>query len=293
MENNNCIEFKKERDMGLMISDAFKFIRENWKDFFLSILKIVGPVLVVTLVVIIGYFFAMSDLFENIKNANSDYTRFFSGFSPWLGLLFLAYTLLYTLLSMSSLFFIKSYIEHKGKAVHAEVRQNVRDNFWKFIGYGLLMFFSVFVGAILCYLPGIWLYIVLSLGTAILVFEKKGIMETFSYSFVLIKNEWWNTFGVKIVIGLLIGVLSQIFAVPAFIYQIFIMATRLNEQDPNVMFGLFKDPIYLILNILSYSFQFILSSVSMIVGAFIYFDLNEKKNLSGTLERIESIGKTE
>ena len=38
MENNSFIEFKKERDLGAIITDTFKFIRENWKEYFLTVL---------------------------------------------------------------------------------------------------------------------------------------------------------------------------------------------------------------------------------------------------------------
>jgi hypothetical protein len=289
MTENNYIEFKRERDLGAMITDAFRFIRDNWKDYFTSILKIVGPVLLIALVAIIGYFFAISELFSNIEESSTNPLGILKNFAPWFILMILAFVLLNTLLSMTSLFFIKSYINNNGKAKHSEVRSNVLQNFWKFFGYGILVFFSVLGGAIFCYLPGIYLWIALSLGTSIMVFEGRSAGDAYSHSFNLIKGEWWNTFGVILVVGLLIGLLAQAFSVPVMIYQFVKMAT-ISEQDPTQVFNLFKDPIYVVLNLLSYGFQFLLSSISLIVGAFIYFDLNEQKNLTGTLEQIESIG---
>jgi hypothetical protein len=122
-----------------------------------------------------------------------------------------------------------------------------------------------------------------------MVFEGRETGASYSHSFKLISGEWWTTFGVRFVVGLLIGLLSQAFAVPALIYQM-IQTVTVTDQDPTAFFGLFKDPIYLLLNLFSYSFQFLLSSITLIVGAFIYFDLNEKKNLTGTMEQIDSIG---
>lgn len=291
IENNTYIVFKKERDLGMMITDAFKFIRDNWKGYFTSIFKIVGPVLALALLALIGYFFAISDLMQDIGSDAANPLGFFKDFLPWFGMLIVAYILLYTLLSMTSLYYIKSYIDTNGQPIHEDVRNKVKQNFWKFLGYGFLVSIVVLLGAILCYLPGIYLWIVLSLGASIMVFENRSVGDTFSHTFSLIKGQWWNTFGVKILVSLLIGVLAQAFSIPTLIYQFIKMAT-ISQEDPTQMFSLFKDPIYLLLNLLSYAFQFLLSSVSMIVGTFIYFDLNEQKNLTGTLERIDSIGET-
>jgi len=291
IENKTYIVFKKERDLGMMITDAFKFIRDNWKGYFTSIFKIVGPVLALALIAMIGYFFAISDLMQDLGNDSADPMGFLKNFLPWMGILLVAYILLYTLLSMTSLFYIKSYIETNGNPSHEDVRTKVKQNFWKFFGYGFLVSIVVIFGAVFCYLPGIYLWIVLSLGASIMVFENRSVGDTFSHTFSLIKGQWWSTFGVKIVVAMLIGVLAQAFSVPALIYQFVQMAT-ISQEDPTQMFSLFKDPIYLLLNLLSYAFQFLLSSISLIVGAFIYFDLNEQKNLTGTLERIDSIGET-
>ncbi len=38
---NDYVEFKKERDLGATITDAFRFIRLEWKPFFTTILKVI------------------------------------------------------------------------------------------------------------------------------------------------------------------------------------------------------------------------------------------------------------
>ena len=288
-ETTTFIEFKKERDLGAIITDTFKFIRDNWKDYFTMLLKIVGPVLALALLALIGYFFAISDLIQGISNNPSDPFNFLSGFLPWLLIIMVVFILLYTLMSMTSLFFIKSYMDNKGKANFEEVRNNVLTNFWKFLGLGFLITLVVILGTLFCYLPGIYLWVTLSLATSIMVFEGKGVSDTFSHAFTLIKGQWWNTFGVVLVVGLLISVLGQVFSIPTIIYQFIKMAT-FSEEDPTQIIGLFKDPIYLLLNLVSYAFQFILYSIPMISGVFIYYDLNEQKNLTGTMEKIENLG---
>ncbi len=124
-----------------------------------------------------------------------------------------------------------------------------------------------------------------------MVFENKSIGETFSHAFTLIKGEWWNTFGVLIVVWLLLMILGQAFSIPAMIYQFIKLGTVMGGEDPTAVFEIFKDPIYLILNIFSYVFQFVLYSIPLISTVFIYFDLNEQKNFTGTNEKIDSLGR--
>lgn len=290
MENYSFIEFKKERDLGAIINDTFKFIRENWKEYFLTVLKIVGPFLIVALGVMVFYLFTMSDLFTNQAAISSNPFNFLGTLFSWIFVIIFVYVLLYTLLSMASLYFIKSYIDNNGKADFNEVKTNLISGIWRFIGLGMLISLVTILGMVFCYLPGFYLGTVLSLATSIMVFENKSVGDTFSHCFVLIKGQWWNTFGVLIVVWFLTFILGQAFSIPALIYQMIEMGTMAESEDPIGIFSIFKDPIYLALNIGSYIFQFILYAIPLISTVFIYFDLNEQKNHSGTYELIDSIG---
>jgi len=146
------------------------------------------------------------------------------------------------------------------------------------------------VGYILCVLPIVYISIVLSLAMPIMVFESKSIGETISHSFTLIKGEWWNTFGVVLVIGILVSMLGFVFSIPSLIYQLISMGVSVSNEDPTAILGILEDPIYLILNLIAYFGKFLFYSVTLIASAFIYFDLNEQKNLTGTYEKIESLG---
>ncbi|MCF6348695.1 MAG: hypothetical protein L3J20_10415 [Flavobacteriaceae bacterium] len=294
MENNSYIEFKKERDLGSIISDTFKFIRENWRAYFNAIIKIVGPFIVLGAIVMVFFMGSFSGIFSDMQGAtDNDPSAIFGlmgSMFGWIGLLMLVGTIIYIMISVTSLYFIKSYINNNGKADFTEVRTNTFKNIWKFLGLGILLVIMVLFGAILCYLPGIYLAIVFSLATSIMVFENKSIGDTISHSFALIKGQWWTTFGVLIVVGFLVSILGYIFSIPAVIYQLIKMGTMLGENDPTQVFDIFKDPVYIALNVLSYVGKYILSSITLIASVFIYYDLNEQKNLTGTIEKIDSLG---
>lgn len=294
MENNNVIEFKKTRDLGTIINDAFAFIRLVWKDYFGTIIKIAGPVLIVLLVTIGLYMNSIGGMIQGfdinsqkLKTSDFDFTMVI-----YLFVAIIAGLVFYVLMQMASLYYIKSYINNNGNVNKEEIKNNIKQNFWKFIGFSILMGLMVGVGMMLCILPGIYLAIVLSLGASILVFESKSVSDTINYCFTLIKDHWWETFGVVLVVGFLVGVLGQIFGVPAMIYQFTKMGIVATNHDPTQVFGIFSDPIYLFLLVISYIGQFLLSSITLITSVFIYYDLNEQKNATGSLEKIENLGRT-
>jgi hypothetical protein len=292
MENISFIEFKKTRDLGAIITDTFKFIRQNWKGYFGTVARIAGPAFIIFIIAMAMYMRSLGGMMNDFLPESTSVNTPEFGFDLVLYILLAMFAGLafFVLMQMSSLYFIKSYINNNGEVDRSEIISNVKQNFWKFLGFGFLMILMVMFGAMLCFFPGIYLGIVLGLGTSILVFEGKSIGDTISYCFTLIKDHWWETFGVVFVIGFLVGILGQIFGVPALVYYFIKLGTSLSNEDPTAVFGLFSDPIYLLLTVLSYVGQFLLSSITLIASVFIYYDLNEQKNLTGTIEKIDSLG---
>lgn len=166
------------------------------------------------------------------------------------------------------------------------------DSFWRFIGLGFLVGISIMVGAMCCYLPGIYLMVPLSLSFGIMVFRNKPISDSYQYSFKLIKDEWWITFATILVMGIIVGVAGFAFSIPTIIYQQIDMGIFSGEVDPANMMDSFIDPVYILFNIVGTTAQLLLNVLSIVAGAFIYFNLNEKKNFTGTFERIQNLGET-
>ena len=87
-------------------------------------------------------------------------------------------------------------------------------------------------------------------------------------------------------------VISFVFSLPTAIYTYAKMGIFSGEIDPGGLNSL-TDPVYIILNVIGQFFQYLLNIITIVGSAFIYFNLNERKYFSGTLERINSIGKSE
>ncbi|HBU79335.1 MAG TPA: hypothetical protein DEF18_14645 [Muricauda sp.] len=290
--SNNYIEFKKQRELGEILSDSFVFIRNEFKPFLGTILKIVGPYILVMLISMGFYMYTIGDIFNLTAIGNTS----ISTYSPLIMVLAVVTLLLssiaaYVLAQGTVLHYIKSYIDNRGTTNYDEIRSGVYGSFWSLIGLGIIVGLSVFIGAMFCLIPGIYLAVPLSVSFAILVFLKKDTMESYQYSFTLIKENWWITFATLFVIYIIVAIASYAFSLPTIIYSWIKMGVFSGEMDAE-NFNVFNDPIYLLLNILSTLVQFLMNIIFLVATSLIFFNLNEKKNFTGTFERIESLGKS-
>lgn len=291
MQPTNFIEFKKQRELGEILSDTFGFLRLEFKPFFGTLLKIVGPYLLIMLVALGFYMFSFGDIL-NIATVSSS-NDMFSPIVLVLSLIVLLFSsiMVYAVSYGGVLYYIKEYIDNTGTVEFEKVKKQVYANFWSIIGLGLLVGISLLIGYMLCLIPGIYLTVPLALAFAIFVFQEKGASDAYSESFNLVKNEWWITFVTLLIIYIIIAVASAAFSLPAVIYSWISMGIFSGEFDAESI-NAFTDPIYLLLNLIQQVVQFLMRVVFLIASAFIYFNLNEKKNFTGTFERIDNLGKT-
>ncbi len=284
---NEIIRFKQQRELGTILTDIFKFIRLNWKSLFSLILKISGPAL---LVLIAAYIYYMQSVFGSMGLMQNLEAFENLGANSFVAVLFLFVSILvyYSLLNGVILHCIKSYIKNNGIISKKEVTAGVKDDFWKLIGTSFLVGIITVFGMMFCVIPGIYLGVVLSTAFAVVVFERREVTDAISYCFKLIKNEWWITFANLLVVFLLYYFINLIFQVPQIIY-LFIKGFSMVQEisaDPSMMF----DWVYILITSIALIFQYLLYSIIVLCAAFIYFNLNEKKNFTGTLETIESLG---
>lgn len=293
MYNSNYVEFKKERDLGAIISDTFKFLRLEWKPFFGTILKTSILPLLIAFAGLFFYMYSFPNLFSGVDIFYE--VDVFEGFN--FGLMFTSLTFMmvfflitYVIMNITALYYIKSYIENKGEIDYAMIQERVKDKFWSFTGLFILVSLIIVASTVLCFFPVIYTGVVLSLVAPILVYNNLSATDAISYSFKFINGHWWLTFGVMIVVGIMVSIIGYIFSIPAVIYFFIKMGTIITANDPEAMIDAFKDPVYLGLNGISYIGQFFLYAVTLISNVFLYFDIDEQKNASGAMDKIDSLG---
>ena len=204
-------------------------------------------------------------------------------------LLLLAYILYFACMTGTVNHMILSYINNNGKIVDTEVSSGLKNDFGKILLLSFITGILLVAGFILLIIPGIYLFVPLSLVTAILVFRRNGVMDSISESFQLIKNNWWMTFASILCITIIVYLIGLVFQIPALIYifvRAFTVASEGSAANPQDTFG----TGYVIVNTISSAIQYFVYSILPIGFAFIYFNLNEKHNFTGTYETIDNLG---
>ena len=286
MHNDNYVEFKKERDLGTIISDTFKFLRLEWKPFFGILLRTSFLPILIAIGGLFFYLYSFPNTFGSLASLDDgmyDLPNFGSLFTSmaFMGVFFL---IAYVIMIITALYYIKSYIDNNGRVDFTMVQDTVKEKFWSFAGLFVLIGLVMVASAMLCFFPIFYTGVVLSLAAPILVFNNLDVGDTISYSFKFVNGHWWETFGVMLVVGIITTIIGYIFAIPGLIYFFIKMGTVILANDPAAVADAFKDPIYLVLNGISYIGQFILYAVTLIANVFIYFDIAAQKHGTGTHE---------
>jgi len=283
--NQEYIEFKKQRELGEILSITFKFLRENYKDAGKIFLKLVGPAFILLIAAVTYYAWSTVGI-SFISNEGFNISEFMIS----AGLMLLAYLFYVTSMTGTVYHIILSYINNRGEIISSEVTTGMKHDFAKILMVTVISWILVFAGTMLVLIPGIYVAVPVSLATALLVFRRNSVMDSITDSFQLIKDNWWNTFASLLCIGLIVYLISLVFQLPAIFYFMFKAFVSASEGSAATsvedMFGIG----YIIINIFTSIIQYLVYSITPIGIAFVYFNLNEKQNYTGTYESIQNLG---
>jgi hypothetical protein len=96
----------------------------------------------------------------------------------------------------------------------SEAMAEVKPRLLPLLGLTLLYSLIVFVGALLCFLPGIYLGVMYSLATPALLLERSTIRQAMSRSWKLVSGSFWRVFGILLLAGLIGAVINGIIGIP-------------------------------------------------------------------------------
>jgi hypothetical protein len=290
---DNYINFKKERDLGSIISDTFKFIRHEYKSIFRLYIRHVGWLLLLVVAMSTYYQYKSLNITGDFINSGNPQDFLLEMVSETgLAILLLSLTsIAYSALSITTInSIIKSYVNNDGEIKDEDVRQFIGQYFGNTLLSLIMVGILIFIGFLLCVLPGIYLIVPLSVIFPIIVFQEKSFSDAFTESFKLIKQNWWITFATLIVITLLIWLISSLFQLPIVIMSAIETFTSIEETGTPTTSNLARNWLYMTFYVLASLAQYILGIVTLISMVFIYFNLNEYHNKTGTLEDIDRIG---
>ncbi|MDZ7624147.1 MAG: hypothetical protein U5J96_06855 [Ignavibacteriaceae bacterium] len=273
--DQNKIEFRKVRDFGGLLNVTFDYIKKNFKVLFKSNLLISAPAILLA-----GVFMGIYQSSMFSFAANMELQQIGIPFLLSMFFMLMSYFII-TVVTYSHLMVYKQ--SQDGIFDIDAVWQMVRKNFFTILFTGIGYTLVVGFGFILLIIPGIYLSITLSLIFIVRLEENLGFFESVGRCMRLIKDNWWFTFGLIIVVGFIQGFLMYALYIPNYIVMFFVAFTGFDSES-----GTLNRTLYIISSIIS-SLGTLAYIISTIAIAFQYYNLVEQKEAPGLLQQIDEI----
>lgn len=277
------VEFRQLREFGELIGDTFLFMKQNFKPLMKSFFALTGIFIVggiissmIAQLQLVGIAQAAGTAFDD-----SPRNMFYNvGFTYVLSIVFALLT--YTSMYVSVLSYIALYIEKGNVAPNIdEVWAYFKYYFFRMMGSGILLFIFFMLCLILCILPGIYVYPAVTIFAPIMILENGSFTHSFDRSFKLLKNEWWITAAVILVINLIFYAFSTVVQLPAIIIMMVGAFTQGERTITNA---------YAVISSVSQQISYIFMIIPIICSSLIYFNLVERKENLGLFQRMDSLG---
>ena len=285
-----AIPIRQVRDLGDVLNVTFQFMRQNARSLSKSLLFILGPPVFLCLA---GFTLLMLGVNAEPSDNGGDALMVLWGFL----LLVLAGIPLHVLPSAVTNSFLVLYQDAgPGNFDVRDVWLTVRRVFWRVlgaaVGMGVLGMALSFAAVIPClgliaYLGGVvYLTTTFTLAYPMLVREDIGVIDALRRCPALIKEHWWETFGVLFVANVLYYLVLSVAFMPTMV--VFLVANwhavDLEGNVPVILAGL---------GALGFLVLVLLRVVPELAVAFQYYSLVERKERIGLMSRIERMESTE
>ncbi|MBL7958498.1 MAG: hypothetical protein JNM49_11100 [Flavobacteriales bacterium] len=280
MSSTPPIELRRARDFGQVIADAFTFMKGNWRPLLGAMLRIAMLPLVV-LVALAGAI-AIVGLIQGRDGA---------ALIGGLGILTFALlfpVMIYTAVMIEAV--THEYLRAYGRGEHhvldtRELRRRCHGQFWSYLGIWFLATLATLIGALMCYIPGIWINTSFALAMIAHGEERLGATGSLERSYKLVNKKWWATFGLVLVLGMIAGMLAMVVIVPFYITAMVVMVMGAvgGGSEPPILMFVFLGIGYLLMILVSF---LAIPLVRTGTGLW-YFSLVEQMEGAGLRERIQ------
>ena len=288
MAHSPQIEFYKKRQFGDKVNATFTFLRENAWPFIKIQLMIAGPILLLVRILMNQLSFSLIGFNPDEISANMiiDFIQLY-------GLMLLSTLVTATLAPILTYGYMKAYQENApGDITPAIVMKDLASKFFNLLGFNILMYIVVIIASLFFLIPGLYVFIVLSLGSSIIIFENNNPIDAFGRAFTLISGKWWSTFGLIIVMGIIGYVISMFFSLPrTLLYGVKMFTTVVEGGEISTFSDMStgEQALNILFSVLETFGGILLYSLSYIALAFQYFNLVERRESRGLMSQIQGM----
>uniref|UniRef100_UPI0032171B86 hypothetical protein n=1 Tax=uncultured Draconibacterium sp. TaxID=1573823 RepID=UPI0032171B86 len=266
------IQFRKKRELGIIISDSFDFLKLEIKPISRLLLIYVLPFVALYA---LGQVYLQRNVLGAIDLTNQE--KLMENIGPFYMNLFLFLffgLFIQSLLAGTFYSYIEAYIKlGKGNFDFADISSKFFANSLLAMGANLVFAIIIFFGVIMCFLPGIYFANTFSLLLFIFIYEKKGLNDALSRSWKLVNSQWWNTLILNLLAVVMIWVVSMIFTLPTMI-----MGISKSMFSPGLTNPVDFPNWYWVLTGISAAVSTLLMIIPFTFQAFQYFNLKEREN---------------
>lgn len=284
------IELRKTRDFSAKINTTFEFVRTNFVPLSKSLLYIGGPFFLIQ--GIFAGFYTRESL--SLGVAGAGIFNVMGDLALWLGLMVLSGGLGYVA-TITLVFEYFNLYENKAdeKVITVgEVWEKFQNSFFPVLMASIVSSIVVIIAFFIFVIPGIYVSIPLMLLVPIIVIERKSFSEAFSRCFSLITDKWWSTFGLTIIMGMIAGFMGFIFSIPQMVFTFLGMFHQTSNGFASEL-PVWQETGLMITSIIQTVGASLLRALVFIALAFQYYNLVERKEGTGILEKLDQFGKTE
>ncbi len=276
------VELKKKRDFGDVLNATFAFIRQEYKGLGRTLLLYAGiPVLVQAILSAVYVDTSLADLLRTITNPEASQNVVAP--MPGRALLFNLINVIVQIF-LSGLVYCYIVLYAKKGAGNVDVKEvwhKFTSLFGAFLGYNILTGLVFVLAFIALIIPGIYVMVPLSLILIVKVAEGQDYGSSFSRCFYLVKDHWWQTFGLMLIAGIIMMLLSGVAAIPAGIVA--------GAQGILKTEGDMVTLPFMITALVSTVGTAIVTPLPAIVVSFQYYSLVEQKDNTSLLSKIDKI----
>ncbi len=270
---------RQSRDFGDILSATFTYLRLHFKTLGKGLLFFSLPVIIISGVLIgsgFGDSFAASEAgLSEPEELGAFFFKFFSGLI----------LLMLTFVVITQIVFKHMQLVDEG-VEDIDVNMLLEDfsrNFFGLIGIYIVIGVATTIGIMLFIIPGIFISVKLSLAPAIYIIEEEEFGEALSKSWEVTRDYWWFTFGVNIVVSIIVNFASNIVIFPMYIIMMVVVFAS-GEPDMNLFGTLFS-----VMYGLSMITVGLLYCIPVISQALVYFNLDERKSGATLTSKIDSL----
>lgn len=309
------IEFRKERDFGSVLGDSLKFIKQNFKSFFASVILIVGPFI---LIMGVGYAYMQTSMMNMMYSKPTNPLEIFnSNYFLSIGII-MFFSLLSNILLSGVVYNYMIIYQEKPlgeKITVSEVGKRVWGNIGKLAIASILFMVSTILVVTILVLIGIGFVSMLGAAAGIivallLIFGLLIYTPVIAYFipaafFVVVRdnlsifssmakvkkylsgNFWW-TWLIMAVALISLGILKALFNLPASVVSMMNTFTRMSDLS-NVQPEAGNNILLMVFYTLGMFLTYCTSSISHLISAFNFMSHEEQHEGKGLMSKIDEI----